>query len=79
MTDAANTAYPSAAHSNQAENSEQLNQRVNQQAKDPNTLEQQEFQPESGAVDQQALQARRRTGEGAERVNQADNTATEEA
>ncbi|QYO62171.1 hypothetical protein [Leptolyngbya sp. 7M] len=88
MTDSTNT-----AHSKQTESSEhlnqlnqlnlnqlnQLNQQVNQQAKDPNTLEQQEFQPESGAVDQAALQARRRTGEGVERINQADDTATEEA
>jgi hypothetical protein len=49
------------------------------QIKNPNTLEQQDFQPESGAEDRDVMQARRRSEGGAERIEQADGTATEEA
>lgn len=61
--------------------SQKDNEDVNQQSqiKDPNTLEQQDFQPESGAGNRDVMQARRRTEGGSERIEQADGTATEEA
>lgn len=55
--------------------------RDQEQVKNPNTMEQQDFQPDTGIPeDREALRARRRNNlEGAERVKQADGEATEEA
>jgi hypothetical protein len=56
------------------------NQSAQAEAKDPHTLEQQDFQPESGAVDdQEEKQARRRHSIGTERVKLTPGEATEEA
>lgn len=50
------------------------------QVEDPNSMEQQSFQPESGSVDsQEEKQARRRSSIGTERVKLSPGEATEEA
>lgn len=64
------------SHSDQSDQA-----RDQEQVKNPDTMEQQDFQPETGTLeDREALQARRRNNlEGAERVRQAEGEATEEA
>jgi quercetin dioxygenase-like cupin family protein len=50
------------------------------QVKDPNTMEQQDFQPDTGLPeDQEEKQVRRRHSIGTERVKLAEGEATEEA
>jgi hypothetical protein len=51
-----------------------------EQVKDPNTMAQQEFQPESGSLgDQEERQIRRRHSLGTERVERSPGEVTEEA